>query len=318
MKELNKFLWVMFGWAVWDALWSVTEFLQLWSFPYVEDFQWRPKFRSKPWDYTDDTAQALCLAQSLLDCKWFNIEDQLDKYLKWIDEWYMSSQDRAFWIWLQTMKRLYKYKKYKEWKIEDKPWEEDLSWKNKDWNWSLMKIWPIPLFYYSDPEKALYYARECCKAHHNTDICMSCAEYFVWLVIWALQWESKETLKDSNYSPVVNYWNNHRRNDVLLPILKWEYMNKSWKELIASCPYYWYVVDSLEIALRWFFKFDTFEEWLVSIVNLWSDADTNACIYWYLAWAYYWYDNIPSKRKDNVTNKDLVKNIADRLYNEWL
>ena len=318
MKDLDKFLWVMFWWAVWDALGSVTEFLQLWSFPHVEDFQWRPKFRSDPWDYTDDTAQALCLAQSLLDCKWFNIEDQLDKYLKRIDEWYMSSQDRAFWIWLQTMKRLYKYKQYKEWKIEEKPWEEDLSWKKKDWNWSLMKIWPIPLFYYSDPEKALYYSRECCKAHHNTDICMSCAEYFVWLVLGALQWEPKSTLKDFNYSPVANYWNNHKRNDVLLPIMKWNYMSKSWDELIKSCPYYWYVVDSLEIALRWFFKYDTFEDWLINIVNLWNDADTNACIYWYLAWAYYWYNNIPSKRKDNITNKDLISNIANRLLNEWL
>jgi len=31
-----------------------------------------------------------------LDCGGFDIEDQLDKYLKWLSEGYMSSTNRAF------------------------------------------------------------------------------------------------------------------------------------------------------------------------------------------------------------------------------
>lgn len=315
MKDLNKFLWVMVGWAVWDALGSVTEFLRPWMFPYTKDFSWRPKFRSKPWDYTDDTAQALCLAQSLLDCKWFDIEDQLDKYSKWFNEWYMSSQDKAFWIWVQTARQLYQYKLYKEWKISDKPREKDLSWKNKDWNGSLMKIWPIPLYYFNNPEKALLYAWECCKALHNTDICISCAEYFVWLVIWALQWEKKEVLKNPKYSPVKDYWETHQMHEAIIPVANWSYDNKDKWELWIK---YWYVVDSLEVVLWWFFKFDSFEEWMLEIVNLWYDSDTNACIYWYLAWAYYWYDSIPDRWKNNVTNWWFIYSIAEKLYSEWI
>lgn len=312
-KNYNKFLWVMFWGAIGDALGSVTEFLTPDKFEHVEDFQWRWKFRSKPWDYTDDTAQALCIAQSLLDCKWFNIEDQLDKILKWYIEWYMSSQDRPFWIWLQTSERIFAYKKFKEWKIKDKPREEDLSWKKKDWNWSLMKIWAIPLFYCNNPEKAVYYWWESVKTLHNTDICISCAEYFVWLVIWALQWENKKNLKKPDYSPIKDYWDTHKMHEALVPIVNWSYETKDKTELWVK---YGYVIDSLEVALRGFFKFNRFEEWLIEIVNLWYDADTNACIYWYLAWAYYGYNNIPSKRKDNITNKRLIKELCDRLYNE--
>ena len=95
MRDINKFLGVMFWWAIGDALGSATEFLTPDKFALVKDFQWRPKFRTKPVDYTDDTAQALCLAQSLLDCGGFDIEDQLDKYLKWLSEGYMSSTNRA-------------------------------------------------------------------------------------------------------------------------------------------------------------------------------------------------------------------------------
>jgi ADP-ribosylglycohydrolase len=152
---------------------------------------------------------------------------------------------------------------------------------------------------------------------HNTDICISSAEYFVWLVIWALQWESKETLAKPEYSPVKNFRKIHPIHETLLPIIKGSYNYKDESELWFTW-HYWYVVDSLEIALRWFFKFDSFEEWMIRIVNLGNDADTNACIYWYLAWAYYWYDKIPDRRKNNVTNKWLIKNLADWLYNKWL
>ena len=313
MRDLNKFLWVMFGWAVGDALWAATEFLKPWQFNPVTDFQWRAKFRTNPWDYTDDTAQALCLAQSLLDCNGFNIEDQLDKLLKRLTEWYMSSQDRAFWIWLQTWERIFKYKQYKEWKIKNKPREEDLSWTKKDWNGSLMKIWAIPLFYYDNPKEAIHYAWESCKVLHNTDICISCAEYFVWLVRWTLHWEDKKTLQKFDYSPIPDYRKTHTLHKEVLPVTRRSYNWKTEKELSEN--QYWYVVASLEIALWWFFKFNSFEEWMIHIVNLWSDADTNACIYWYLAWAYYWYDSIPDRRKNNVTNKELIKEITEKLYN---
>ena len=74
------------------------------------------------------------MAQSLLDCGGFDIEDQLDKYLKWLSEWYMSSTNRPFWIGLQTLDRLWKYKQYKEGRLQNKPREEDLPGQEKDGN----------------------------------------------------------------------------------------------------------------------------------------------------------------------------------------
>ncbi len=310
-KKLNKYLWVMFGGAIWDALWSVTEFLTPDKFWLIKDFQWRPKFRTKPWERTDDTAMTLCLAQSLIDCNWFNIEDQLDKYLQWFENWYMSSTDRAFWIWRQTWHNIYKYKMYKEWKIEEKIREKDLSGKNKDSNWSIMRIGSIPLYFFNNIKSAIYYAWESVKSTHNTDICIDTAKYFVWLIIGALLWESKETLLSINYSPIPNYRNNNI-NKHLKKIVDWSYKNKNKKDLWLK---YWYVLDSLEVALWWFYNFDNFEEWLINIVNLWYDADTNWCIYWFLAWAYYWYDNIPDRRKDNIAKKELITKITMDLYN---
>lgn len=113
-------MWIMFGWAVWDALWSSCEFLRPWTFEYVTELQWSKKFKTNPWERTDDTSMTLCLAQSLIDCKWFDIEDQLDKYSKRLYEWYMSSNWKAFDIWVQTVSQLFKYTSYKDWRSESK------------------------------------------------------------------------------------------------------------------------------------------------------------------------------------------------------
>lgn len=311
MRDINKFLGVMFWWAIGDALGSATEFLTPDKFVPVKDFQWRPKFRTNPGDYTDDTAQALCLAQSLLDCWGFDIEDQLDKYLKWLSEGYMSSTNRAFWIGLQTLDRLWKYKQYKEGKLQNRPREEDLSGQKKDGNGALMKIWPIPLFYAKDPQKALYYAGESCKAIHNTDLCISCAQYFVGLIIGVMNGLKKSDLQLFPYSPVERRWDMHKMHPDLIPVVKGSYLNKEKSELWTV---YGYVLDSLEVALWWFFNFNSFEEGMIEVVNLWYDADTNGCLYGYLAGAYYGYDAIPERWKTQLTNKELLAQFAQSFY----
>lgn len=298
----------MFGGAIGDALGSAVEFLTPMEFDRIEDFKGRAEFWTKPWDYTDDTSQALCLAQSLLDCNGFDIEDQLDKFFKWYSEGYMSSTGEVFDVGIQTRNRLGAYKKYKDGFCKDKPREEDLSGQKKDGNWCLMKIWPIPLFYANDPQKALYYAGESCKAIHNTDLCISCAEYFVGLIIWALNGIKKSDLKTFAYSPVENWRETHELHPALIPVTKGSYMKEQFWTSI------WYVIDSLEIALRGFFNFDSFEEGMLHVVNTGYDADTNACIYGYLAGAYYGYDAIPERWKNQVTDKELLADFAQKFY----
>lgn len=313
IKDLDKFLGVMFGGAIGDALWSVTEFLTPDKFGYIKDFQWRPKFRTKPGERTDDTAQTLCLAQSLIDCNGFCLEDQLDKYLLWFTEWYMSSVGRPFGIGRQTAKQIYQYKLYKEWKIKYKPREEDLSGHKKDSNGSIMRIWPIPLYFFDNIEQAIYYAGESVKSTHNTDICIDTAKYFVGLIIGALLGENKEVLLNGYYSPIPGYQKNNKMHEKLQKIVDWSYKKKSKKEIWLK---YGYVLDSLEIVLRGFYNTESFEDGLLEIINLWNDADTNWCIYWFLAWAYYGYKQIPSRWKDHVAKKELIEKITIEIFNK--
>lgn len=81
-KDLNKFLWVILGGAIGDALWAPVQNLQRWEFPWVDEYLSSPAYDVYEWEWMDDTAMTLLLAESLLRKKEFDIEDQLTNYLK--------------------------------------------------------------------------------------------------------------------------------------------------------------------------------------------------------------------------------------------
>ena len=310
-KILDKFLWVMVGGAVWDALWAPVEFLPINDFEWVEEYTTIPNHLDlDEWERTDDTAMALLLADSLIRCDGFDIEDQLRNYYKWHKTWYMGLRPYPEWEWMQVSKMMYFYEMYLNGKFTDKPWETDLSWEYMDWNGSLMRIWPVPLFYYNDSEKALFYAWESSKSTHHTDLCIDSCIYYTWLILWAMNWATKDELLSPYYSPVKDYWKNHKMADTLNPIIEWSYKSKDRYQIKPSG----YVVESLEAALWGFYNAESFRDWLENVVNLWMDADTVWCIYWYLAWAYYWYDNIPQSWKEWLVQWDRIERVAKKLY----
>ena len=197
MKDLNKFLWVMVWWAVWDALWAPVEFLWIDEFDRVNKYQeWN---WLKAWERTDDTAMALILADSLIRCKGFNIEDQLAWYYKRHKTWWMWLRDYPEWEWNQIAKMMYFYEMYMNNAFTDKPRETDLSWEYMDWNGSLMRIGPIPLFYSENPEKAVFYAWESSKPTHYSNICIDACKYYTGLIIWAMNGLKKEIIWDQEF-----------------------------------------------------------------------------------------------------------------------
>ena len=91
----NRALGSMFGLAIGDALGAPVEFKDRGTFKRVTTFMGGGKFNVIPGEYTDDMAMTLCLAQSLIDCKGVNQKDQLQKYLNWYENGYMSANNRS-------------------------------------------------------------------------------------------------------------------------------------------------------------------------------------------------------------------------------
>src|SRR5262249_18497534 len=59
-------------------------------------------FSLKPGEWTDDTSMALCLAVSLIEKRGFDAKDQMDRYCRWRDQGYLSSNGRCYILWCRT------------------------------------------------------------------------------------------------------------------------------------------------------------------------------------------------------------------------
>lgn len=78
-----RFLGSLLGLAMGDALGVATQFRRQGSFAPIGDLIGGGSFDLARGDWSDDTAMALCLAESLLESPGFSVEDQLQRYVRW-------------------------------------------------------------------------------------------------------------------------------------------------------------------------------------------------------------------------------------------
>jgi len=91
----DSYIGSLLGLAIGDALGTTLEFKKPGSFDPIDDIVGGGPFKLKPGQWTDDTSMTLCLAESLIECHGFDANDQMDRYLRWRTEGYLSSTGRC-------------------------------------------------------------------------------------------------------------------------------------------------------------------------------------------------------------------------------
>lgn len=76
----------LLGLAAGDALGTTLEFTRPGTFAPITDMIGGGPFWLAPGQWTDDTSMALCLAESLIECRGFEAADQMRRYRRWRDE----------------------------------------------------------------------------------------------------------------------------------------------------------------------------------------------------------------------------------------
>src|SRR3954471_12565967 len=94
--RLKRFRGALLGLAVGDALGTTVEFQPPGTFTPVRDMVGGGRFELPAGAWTDDTAMALCLAESLVERRGFDPVDQLQRYVRWYREGHWSSTGRCF------------------------------------------------------------------------------------------------------------------------------------------------------------------------------------------------------------------------------
>src|SRR5690349_20218120 len=178
-KQLrNRYHGALLGLAAGDALGTTLEFKPPGSFERLTDMVGGGPFHLEPGQWTDDTSMALCLAESLVE-KGFDPVDQLDRYLKWYEEGYLSSTGICFDIGSTVRAALLKFKKTRQHFC-------GAQGANTAGNGSLMRLAPVPMYFAGNPKLAIEMAADSSRTTHADFLAVDSCRYYCGLIIGAL------------------------------------------------------------------------------------------------------------------------------------
>lgn len=291
----NKYLGSIFGLAVGDALGAPVEFKARDSFPPVKMMIEGGPFNLKAGQWTDDTSLALCMAISLIEKKHFDPSDIMSRFYEWYKNGYLSCTGHCFDIGNTTKKSILRFEETKD------PYGGLAS--DFPANGSLMRLAPIPLFFYSHANDVLHYAELSSKLTHASPLAIDCCRALAFLITSALNAKSRDDFfsykkGDLNCSSLVE------------AILLGSYKNKERAQIISNGE----AINTLEAAMWAFYETDNFNDGVLLAVNLGDDADTVGAVYGQLAGAFYGIESIRQDFLDKIYNDTLLENVALDLY----
>ncbi|CAF4869835.1 unnamed protein product [Rotaria sp. Silwood1] len=182
-------------------------------------------------------------------------------------------------------------------------------------NGALMRLAPVPLFFYQNPTKAIEYSGHSGLITHGDCKAYDACRYYGALIVSALRGETKKDLLDENfYSKHEKWFNNKPLDPAILEVVNGSYKKDGYKKGIRGRGY---IVDTLKAALWAFWSdHDNFEEGVLAVVNLGDDTDTTAAIYGQLAGAYYGYNKLPKRWTDEMYAKAFILNLSKWIVYE--
>ncbi|CAF4245612.1 unnamed protein product, partial [Rotaria sordida] len=252
--------------------------------------------------------------------------DQLVRYKWWFEHGYMSSTGHCFDIGAATSQSLQEFihrqtvfaKSYRiPLKKLDYLSDPSLlqnfsvycSKSDVAGNGALMRLAPVPLFFYKHPQEATEFSGYSGQITHGDNKAYDACRYYGALICATLNDYTKEQLLDKDfYKKHKSWFGNKPLCEEIKQIAEGSYKKKGgYQDGIRGKGY---IVNALEAAL-WAFWSDnnSFEQGVLAAINLGDDTDTTAAIYGQLAGAYYGYKKLPKKWVNQVYANKFILNL---------
>jgi len=293
--ELGRFRGCLLGLAVGDAVGTTVEFAPRGSFRPLTDMIGGGPFQLEPGQWTDDTSMALCLATSLIVRQGFDPIDQMNRYCRWWQLGYLSSNGTCFDIGSTVGAALRHYQ------ATGDPFSGSTD-PYAAGNGSLMRLAPIPMFYHPDRARIRHYSAESSRTTHGARECIDACRLFGEMLARAFDGATKTEIL---------FWHEaaELESDALQAIAGGDYRDKTADDISGSG----YVVHCLEAALWCFLTTESFAAAILQAANLGQDADTTAAVCGQIAGAYYGESGIPPLWLDRLTMREEIETLAEAL-----
>jgi ADP-ribosylglycohydrolase len=291
----ERFLGALTGLAVGDALAAATQGRTPGSFAPIRDLTGGGLLDLPSGAWSDDTAIALCLAESLLERDGFDARDQMQRYTRWQQQGHLSATGKALGITASTGRAL----GLARWQRKLFSGSHDPTQLDPE---PLSRVAPAVMFFYNSPQVAVHQACEAARTTCQAPIVLDCCRLFGAFLYNALAGRSKTDI----FKPAPDVLDTAR----LKPAIAALATDKSEpKPGLAGKR----VDGALQAALWAFRSTDNFRTGALRAANLGGNSDVITAVYGQLAGAHYGVSAIPAAWRNGLAHNALIARFAERL-----
>lgn len=282
----ERYLGALLGLAVGDAVAAATQFRRPGRFTPVGDLIGGGPFDLPRGAWSDDTAMALCLAESLLEQNGFQARDQVARYRRWQLEGYLSATEQCVGITAGTARALARA----QWRRQGYSGSHDPQTLDPE---TLSRVTPVVLYFFADRAQAIDQAGEAARTTCQAPAVLAACRALAAALHTALLGRPKAEICAAAAPGAA---------PARPPPAAAE----------ASAP------QALRAALEVFSATDNFRDAVLAAANLGGASDVVAGAAGALAGAHYTAGAIPTMWRNSLTKLQLLEGFADRLLTHAL
>lgn len=282
------------GLAVGDAIGTTLEFEARDTKPPVYDMWGGGPFDLIAGEWTDDTSMALCLADSLIACDGLDERDLMERFCRWHDSGENSSTGTCFDIGITTRNALEQFRRTGD------PIAGPIDARTGG-NGSIMRLAPVVLRYWNDPERLRDVSRRQSYVTHGATETVDACEALATVLASLIEGKPVRDVLSASYGPCCSG---------VQAIMDGSYRGKPRSAIRSSG----YVIHTLESALWCVSETTTFRDAVLLAVNLGDDADTVGAVTGQLAGAAYGLTGIPQEWVNRLARNERLVAISEQLY----
>jgi ADP-ribosyl-[dinitrogen reductase] hydrolase len=293
----ERFLGALLGLAVGDAVAAATQYRQPGTFTPIGDLIGGGPFELPRGGWSDDTAMALCLADSLLAADGFDARDQVERYKRWQRDGYLSATGQCLGITASTARAL----AVANWRRQlfsgsHAPHQLDPE--------PLSRVAPVVMFSFASEQEAVQLASEAarttCQAPAVLGACRDLARALFRAlsgqpkprILAAVSAAARPRVAPGSSAARARQQERVRGNDS--------------------------VTDALAIALEAFATTGNFRDAVLHAANHGGNSDVAAAACGQLAGAHYGAAAIPAPWRDCILQRTVIETYADNLLQHYL
>lgn len=281
----------LLGLAVGDAVGTTLEFKSKPRFAVLEDMVGGGPFRLRPGEWTDDTAMALALGDSLIADAALDERDLMDRFLDWHQNGTYSCTGRCFDIGVTTSAALGRYRR------NGNPFAGSAD-PHASGNGALMRLSPVAIRHWRDRQMLVDVAERQTRTTHGSPQTLAASSLYARMLADAIAGKSLTAILTGPLSDEVEggFRGLHR-------------------DAITGSGY---VVKSLQAAIWAVNRTTSFRSAILLAANLGDDADTTAAIAGQLAGAVYGASCIPADWLAKLAWRERLEDAAAKLFEAGL